>query len=359
MKSLLRRLVLAGSAAAALVVTSGHVASISQTTARRPIAFRTQTMGTWATVTFNTADSLAVADVAYRALLIFHHVDSLMSNWTETSEVARINREAAAHDVVVDPEVARVLACAVDVSAATDGAMDLTVEPLVRLWGFLGDKPHVPRAEDIAAARELVGRDKMTFDAARGTIRFARQGVRIDLGGIAKGYSADEVAEFLRRAGATDALVDISGNMVAIGNAAAHGGWVVGVRDPDGKRPYIARLHLRDEAVSTSGNYEQFVAADGKHYGHIIDPRTGWSAQGLASVTVVTASGMRSDAWDTGLVVLGSKRAREIAHARDDIAVVLVEPQADGPDIVWVEEQLRSRFEMEPDAAKTHIVRYF
>ena len=170
---------------------------------------------------------------------------------------------------------------------------------------------------------------------------------------------AAKIADQLAVAGVKDALVDLSGNMVAIGNALAHDGWVVGVRDPEGNRASIGRIRLHDEAVSTSGNYEQFVDVDGKRYGHIIDPRTGWSAQGLSSVTVVTKSGMTSDAWDTGLVVLGSARAREIARRRDDIAVVIVEPQPGGPNIVWVEEQLRSRFEIEPGIAKTYTVRYF
>jgi thiamine biosynthesis lipoprotein len=323
------------------------------------ITWRTQTMGTWGSVTMVTADSTASAGLAYESLLVFHRVDSLMSNWTDVSEVARINREAAKGEVGVHPEVAGVLAFAGRVHDESRGAFDITVEPLVRLWGFLGGGPRVPSQEQIDAALELVGYDKVDFDADTKTVRFAREGIRIDLGGIAKGYAADAAADVLREAGAADALVDLSGNMVAIGNAATHDGWTVGVRDPSGERPYVARIHLFDEAVATSGDYEQFVDSDGKRYGHILDPRTGWSASGLSSVTVVCPRAMTADAWATALFVLGPEAARRIAAGRDDLAVVLIEPRSGGNDIVWVEQVLRDRFQIVDELAGVLTVRFF
>jgi hypothetical protein len=141
--------------------------------------------------------------------------------------------------------------------------------------GFWWPAPFPSQAE-ITQALTSVGADKMRFDPLRKTIRFTDAHTRIDLGGIAKGYGVDLVAGGLRRAGTTDALIDLSGNMVALGNAAGKDGWTVGVRDPSGERPYLGTIRLHDEAISTSGNYEQFVDVDGKRYGHIIDPRTGW-----------------------------------------------------------------------------------
>jgi len=297
-------------------------------------------MGTWASLTLVTADSAGVAGVAYESLVALHRVDSLMSNWTDTSDVARINREASSRTVGIHPEVAGVVAFAQIVYAESGGAFDITVEPLVRAWGFLGGTPRVPQQNEIEAALAHVGQDKLRFDAAAGTIGFDDAQLRIDLGGIAKGYGIDQVAVQLREHGVTDALADLSGNMVAIGNAATHPGWTVGVRDPAGRVPYLARLHLFDQAVATSGDYEQFVDSDGVRYGHIIDPRTGWSARGLSSVTVVSANAMTADAWATALFVLGPEHARRIASERDDLSVVLVEPRDDGPDIIWVESTL-------------------
>lgn len=326
---------------------------------RRAVTFRTETMGTWASLTIVTEDSAAVADLALQALLAFHHVDSLMSNWTNNSEVARINREAGRHEITVDPEVARVLDFAQQVSVESGGAFDITVEPLVRLWGFLGGKPRVPQPQEISACLDRIGHDKIRFDPGDETLHFLREDVRIDLGGIAKGYGVDIAGDVLRRAQVTDVLIDLSGNMFAGGSAADHKGWNVGIRDPFGHYEYIGRLRLYDESVATSGDYEQFVAADGKRYGHILDPRTGWSAHGLASVTIVSEDAMTADAWATALFVLGPAQARRIAAERDDLAVVLIEPQESGPATVWVERQLRSRFELEATARGHYTVDYF
>jgi thiamine biosynthesis lipoprotein len=336
------------------------VASASAAEApKRPVAFRTKTMGTWATLTLVTSDSSSVADLAYRSLLVLHRVDSLMSNWTQTSDVARINRNAFARDVTVHPEVATVLEMAQRVTRDSDGAMDITIEPLVRLWGFLGGPRRVPTQAEITDALRAVGPDKLRFDPARKTIRFSDINTKIDLGGIAKGYGVDHVADGLRRAGTTDALVDLSGNMVALGSAAGKNGWTVGIRDPSNRAPYLGTIQLHNEAISTSGSYEQFIDADGKRYGHIIDPRTGWPAQGLVSVTVVSPSATLCDAWDTGLFVLGSEKARALAKSHDEFAIVIVEPRADGGFVVWVEEALRPRFKVESGAQNTITLHYF
>src|SRR5262249_25425372 len=209
--------------------------------------------------------------------------------------------------------------------------------PLVRLWGFLGGKPHVPSESDVAAAFRHVGYRKLVYDSTRQTIRFTEAGVQIDLGGIAKGYAVDAAAQRLKALGVHDGLVDISGNMLALGSAANGGPWRIGIRDPRDRIPYFARVELREQGISTSGKYEQFVAANGKTYGHTIDPRTGRPAEGLLSVTVISRDAMTCDAWDTGLFVLGLDGARRKAREHDDIDVIAVAPGLDGVDTVWVE----------------------
>lgn len=316
-------------------------------------------MGTSATLTLVTADSAAVADIAYEALVSLHRVDSLMSNWTDTSEIARVNREAGGKPVTVQAEVARVIDFAVEVNRESGGAFDITVEPLVRLWGFLGGEPRVPKPEEIAAGLERTGGDKLQWDGDAQTMRFAQEDVRIDLGGIAKGYGVDCVGDVLRRTGTTNALIDLSGNMVALGNAKGRYGWVVGIRDPNGNVPYAARLRLNEEAVATSGDYEQFVDADGKRYGHILDPRTGYSARGLRSVTVVAKDAMTADAWATALFVLGVDEAKRVAGERDDITVVLIEPVVDAHDIIWAELSLREKLSLAHGVSTAFVLRYF
>jgi thiamine biosynthesis lipoprotein len=317
-------------------------------------------MGTYVRVTVVTADSAASAPAAAVALRTFSRVDSLMSNWTTTSEVARLNREAGHGPVEVEPEVALVLARSLDLARQTDGAFDITVEPLVRAWGFLGGRPHVPSDEEAARAFARVGWRRVHFDSVARTVRFEHDSVRIDLGGIAKGYAVAAAAESLRAHGVASALVDLSGNMAAIGHPATAAAWRIGIRDPRDRAPYFARVPLRDgEAISTSGKYEQFVAANGRTYGHIIDPHTGRPAEGLISVTVISNSPLTTDAWDTPLFVLGAERAIRTAKERDDIAVVLVEPGDSGFDTVWVESTLRDRFVLDDAARGWFHVRYF
>jgi thiamine biosynthesis lipoprotein len=325
----------------------------------RPVIFRTQTMGTWGSLTLVTADSATVADLAYESLMVLHFVDSLMSNWTQSSEVARINRDAATQTITIHPEVAEVIATANRVAAESGGAFDITIEPLVRLWGFLGGRPRLPSKVEITSTLEDIGWDKLVFSENDQTLRFTTGNVRIDLGGIAKGYGVDRVAAVLASAGVTDALIDLSGNMAALGNAVDHPGWAVGIRDPAGNVPWLARLVLYNEAVATSGDYEQFVDADGKRYGHILDPRTGWSARGLSSVTVLCKRATIADAWATALFVMGPEAARRLAAERDDLSVILIEPGAGGTATVWVENQLRPRFDLLEQMKPTHTVRYF
>jgi thiamine biosynthesis lipoprotein len=159
--------------------------------------------------------------------------------------------------------------------------------------------------------------------------------------------------------GVQDALVDLTGNMFALGHPANAPAWRIGVRDPRDRVPYFARISLSEEAISTSGKYEQFVTADGHVYGHIMDPRTGRPAEGLIAVTLVSKSAFTCDAWDTPLFVLGAARAKELAQAHPEFAAILVEPGEGDLDTVWVESALRERFVLEPSAAAFFRVRYF
>ena len=324
----------------------------------RSVAWSMRTMGTYANVTIVTADSAAAAPLAMLAQRTLARVDSLMSNWTTTSEVARLNREAGAATVRIQPEVARVLDRSLSTWRATGGAFDITVEPLVRLWGFLGGPRRVPSAAEIDSVLPRVGARHVQFDRSAGTLRYDRSDVRIDLGGIAKGYGVEAAADSFAAHGVRDALIDLSGNMHAFGHPPGAPYWRIGIRDPHDKLAYFARLALSNQSISTSGQYEQFIAADGRTYGHILDPQTGWPVQGLISVTVVAASAFDTDAWDTPLFVMGPARARALAKANDSFGAILVSPGA-GVDTVWVEEALRDRFELIPEAQSRFVVRWF
>lgn len=321
-------------------------------------SFATKTMGTRASVTLIETDSLSAAAKAWAAHRDFARVDSLMSNWTRTSEVARINRAADTTEVVVEAEVASVLEEALTAARDSDGAFDLTVEPLVRLWGFLGGPKRVPDSTEVAEIMPRLGWRKVHFDPSTRRLRLGAPGMRLDFGGIAKGHAVDAAAATLRAQGVTNALVDISGNMAALGAPPGSAAWIIGIRDPKDRIPFLARLTLTGACISTSGTYEQFVAQDGRRYGHILDPRTGWPAQGLTAVTVVAPTARRADAWSTALFAMGPDAARRAARARADIAALLVCPGI-GTDTLWVEEELLPRLTIEEKSAAFLAVRAF
>lgn len=327
--------------------------------ADRLVSYPTRTMGTYGVVTLASADSSGDHGLAALGHAAFHHVDSLMSNWTETSEVARINRLAATETLTVERETASVLALALAVSDASGGAFDVTVEPLVRLWGFLGGERHVPSRADLDRTMPVIGVRHVAFDSSTRRLFLDREGVRIDLGGIAKGYGVDAATRALREAGVSSALVDISGNMRAWGAPPGRDHWLVGIRDPRDRVPYVARIAVREGALATSGTYEQFIAKDGREYGHILDPRTGMPASGLISVTVLAGTAAEADAWGTALFVMGLGGATDLLATRSDLSAVLMTPGDGGADTLWIPERARTDVRLVEDLALPLHVVYF
>ncbi len=325
----------------------------------RAVTYPIRAMGTYVNVTLVTRDSAQSWPAAEAAQTQVRLVDSLMSNWTTTSEVARLNRVADSVATIAEPHVAEVIARSLDVWRRSDHSFDITVEPLVRAWGFIGGPRRVPSEDEVRTAFAHVGADAIVLDSTSGRIAFTRKGTRIDLGGIAKGYAVDEAARALRAAGVHDALVDASGNMRALGHPPTSAHWRIGLRDPHDRMAYFARVWLADrEAISTSADYEQFIAQDGKRYGHILDARTGRPAEGTLAVTVIARDATTSDAWDTPLFILGGAAARAKALELDDVAAMIVMPGV-GVDTVWVESSIRDRFTLEPAAEKRFVIRTF
>jgi FAD:protein FMN transferase len=203
---------------------------------------------------------------------------------------------------ITDPELVEVVQAAVAVSEASSGAFDITVEPLVRLWGFYGDHPAVPEQRQIDSCLKLVGYRNLVLGPGRVTKR--NPGTTIDLGGIAKGFALKEAARVLRQSGITTAIVDIGGDVFALGRK-ADGQWKVGIRNPRGEG-VIAVVAAEDLAAVTSGDYERFCfGPDSVRYCHIIDPATGWPAHGVASATVVMSDPLTAQGWSKVLFIRG------------------------------------------------------
>lgn len=253
--------------------------------------------------------------------------ERLFSRTIEGSDIWRVNHAAGA-PVQVSPETVEMLRIGLSVCEASGGAFDPTIEPASRLWDFSGEKAELPGAEALEAAASRVDYRKLVIGDDRITLP---EGMGIDLGGIAKGYIADQLAEFLRARGVKSALINLGGNVLTIGRRATDDEpFVVGIQDPKGESG-ANRLTLKAEDLSvvTSGNYERFFLLDGVRYHHLLDPKTGWPVQnGLDSVTILSKSSALGDALSTACYVLGEEKALKLLEQFDGVDAIFIRSDA-------------------------------
>ena len=221
---------------------------------------------------------------------------------------------------ITDPEILALLETSLEVSKESGGAFDITVYPLVDLWGFFRGAPAVPAQADIAACLKRVGWRRLQI--ANGVLTKSKSDVEIDLGGIAKGYAVGEAVKVLKGAGVTSALVDAGGDIFAIGELRGKP-WRVGIRNPRGEG-VIGVLDVSDLTVATSGDYERFFEKDGVRYHHILNPASGYPASELMSVTVICDDAARGDGLSTALFVLGVKKGMELVERLDGVEAIMV-----------------------------------
>ncbi|HKP86906.1 MAG TPA: FAD:protein FMN transferase [Blastocatellia bacterium] len=275
--------------------------------------------------TLPVSDKASVSPVR-NALAEADRLEQQLSIFKEASEVSSINRAAAARAVVVEAALFDLLLLCRKLSRETQGAFDITSGPLSDCWGFLRRQGRIPEPHEVEAARALVGADRLLLDRESRAIRYERPGVRINLGGIGKGYALDRIAARLRNRARSCLLSAGSSSVCAIGSGDGAGvGWKVGVRHPKQKDKRVAVLRMRDCAMATSGSEEQFFEHDGKRYGHIIDPRTGEPADRVASVTVIAQSAAIADALATALFVGGPEMAESYCSTHPDVLVIMLE----------------------------------
>ncbi len=257
-----------------------------------------------------------MADRAVRdAFARIASLNATMSDYDPTSELMRLCTRAGGPPVPVSAELFFVLSRAQEVSRQSDGAFDVTVGPVVRLWRKARKQKKLPDTEKLAEARALVGWRNVRLDEKARTVQLLKPGMLLDLGGIAKGYAADEALTVLHKHGLGRALVAAGGDIAVSGPPPGAEGWKVAIAPLPGEKD-AGRLVLRDAAVSTSGDAEQFVEIDGKRYSHIVDPRTGIGLVGRMSVTVVAKKGIDSDSLTKVAAVLGPEKGMKIIESR-------------------------------------------
>lgn len=283
-------------------------------------------MGSELRLTAWTPRDAVALDALSQVFAEFDRLDDLMSVWREDSDIQRLNTAAGEHPVPISPEVREVLRIARQVSEWTGGKFDVTFAALSGLWKFdYQDKDNtIPDRREVLERLPLINYRDLEVDDRAGTAFLKRKGMRVNLGGIGKGYATDRAAEILRRLGLHDFMIQAGGDLYVAGRRGDRP-WRVGIRDPRGPADRsFAALDLSDSTFSTSGDYERFFMKDGRRYHHILDLSAGEPARGCRSVTLVTGRAVIADALAKGVFVLGPDAGMALIERLPDVEGVIV-----------------------------------
>lgn len=293
-------------------------------------------MGTEFTVVAYGAEAATLEAATEAAFEEAQRLDAMLSNYLPDSELSHVNRDAGSRPVPVSRELFDVLQKCADYSRASEGTFDITVGPLMKVWGFYKGSGHLPDRAEVRTALERVGYSRVKLDPTRRSVHFARGGTNLDLGGFGKGYAVDRMAAILRSYGVVSALVSGgSSSVYAIGCPPENRrGWITRIRDPRRADRVAASIYLKDNSLSTSGNYEKFFWAEGRLYSHIMDPRSGQPAQGTLAVSVVAPKTLDSEVWAKPFYILG--RAWTRAHRPEGFRVLICEDRP-GAHCEWLQ----------------------
>ena len=299
-------------------------------------------MGTFVTLKAAGSKAPAALDAAMAELA---RLERLLSYNDPASEVSKLNASAGGPPVELDPEVIAILEDAQRFSRLSGGKFDVTSAPLVDLWGFRPEvaQRNTPAPADIARALLLVDYAELVVSAADRTAQLRRPGMRVDLGGIAKGHAVDRVVAILREHGVRAAIVDVGGNVHALGTRPNGTPWRVGIQHPRDTQALLGVLSLTKDGVATSGDYQRFFEVDGRRYHHILDPHTGYPAETMAAISIVASSGRQADGASTAAFLLGPVAGLDLV-AELGLEAILV--NLDGE--VEVTAGLRPLFEATP-----------
>jgi thiamine biosynthesis lipoprotein len=283
-------------------------------------------MGTHVSVELWSDDEQRGRELAAAVLNEYRRIDDRMSTYKVDSELSMINRLAASQAVPMSPELFGLVERALALSSGSDGAFDITYESVGYLYDFR--ERQRPTAADIASRLDAIDFHHVRLDADAQTIAFAKSGVRINLGGIAKGYAVESAASLLKQSGIEHAILNAGGDTRVLGDRRGRP-WIVGIRHPRLPGQVVTRVPLDDEAISTSGDYERFFEDGGRRYHHILNPTTGEPTQGLLSVTVIGPDATSTDGLSTAVFVLGSERGLDLIETLPGYEAIIVEAGGD------------------------------
>ena len=252
-------------------------------------------------------------------------IEYLISDWIPSTQISQVNKNAGSKPVKVDKEVFDLVGRAIKVSQITSGAFDISYASMDKIWKFDGSMKAMPTEEAIKKSVSKIGYKNIILDTKEQTIFLKNEGMKLGLGGIGQGYIADKVKELLFSKGCNSGIVNVSGDINAWGRQPDGNPWTVGIVNPLNKNKVFATFPLEDSAVETSGNYEKYVIFNGIRYSHIIDPRTGYPAQGVVSVSVFAKQTEIADALATGIFVMGVEVGIDLVNQLKGVECIMVD----------------------------------
>ncbi|HEX4229354.1 MAG TPA: FAD:protein FMN transferase [Bryobacteraceae bacterium] len=263
-------------------------------------------------------------------------LDDMLSNYKPHSEWSEMNRLAAQRPVHISGELFHLLAACVEYSRESNGTFDISVGPLMKVWGFYKGTGHLADPGSVRTALKSVGYRNIILNPQARTVRFRREGVELDPGGVGKGYAVDRMADLLRKEGVRSALISAGGSSIyALGAPPGKDGWRIDLMNPGKQsKSWAHSVTLCDESLSTSGSYEKYFYADGKRWSHIMDPRTGYPSEGMISVSVIAPKTLDSEVWAKPYYILGRQWTAQ--HKKKAFKVFLCEDKPQEP-CAWVE----------------------
>ena len=303
----------------------------------KPVTVRHFAMGTEYRITlYPPSKDMFEEEITHITDEAFAAIDSLekkISNWIPDSQLSKVNQHAGEGPWKTSEEIINLLLKSKQYYVDSEGGFDVTVGPLLDLWGFYRNdgrlsQGHLPKDAELQEALAKVGFNKLEIDEAAATVHFKAPGMRVDFGGIGKGLALDRAAEVLRSLDVKSALLDSgTSSVVAIGTPPGQAGWTVRIRSPYNKQEYVDEVTLSDESLSSSSDSENYVEIDGKKYGHHFDPRTGKPIEGVLGVTSFAPKGVDSDALSTTFFVMGLDKVKAYckAHPANRAIVVVSE----------------------------------
>jgi len=298
-------------------------------------------MGTLVTITAVSPDQ----DVGNRAMQAafdeIKRLERLLSTWRSDSELSRVNQEAGRRPVRVSPETLELVTRSLELGRLTQGGFNVALGPAIEAWSVT-ERQHIPDERELRQLKSLVDWTSIQVNKEARTIYLPHKGMRIDVGGIGKGYAADRAVAEMKRVGAMGGVVALSGDIKAFGVLPDRKGFPVGIKHPRQEEALIAIIDLNDEAVSTAGDYERFFEREGIRYHHILDPQTLQPAGACQSVTVIAKEGTVADGLDTGIFVLGPEQGMALAERLPNVEAVIIDREGRVTVSSGLRDRLRS-----------------